>query len=348
MSANNVVAPTTATSVGNRVNPKHILDLEWGFARSATLMAALEISLFDYVAQGANTPALLATAADISERGARGILHAISALGLLSCENETYSLSADAQAYLVSGKAEYLGDMHKIFYGMNARIWPKLTESVRTGEPIMDLFVADENRHWDDVFPFLTAVSRPMVQTIARYVAQSSKPTKRVLDVGAGAGLYTCEITRMDDRVTTTSLDQEEVLPYLQRAVDEYGLDKRVALHSGDIFLMDWAGPHDFVLFSHLLHGFDPQSCSRLASKAFDALAPGGELLIHEFIPDPVSPETRPIASLFNLEMLMTSQGSAYTVADYDRLLGEIGFAPCRDIPAPGGATRILSAQKPN
>ncbi|MDX1343701.1 MAG: methyltransferase dimerization domain-containing protein, partial [Reinekea sp.] len=85
MSANNVVAPTTATSVGNRVNPKHILDLEWGFARSATLMAALEISLFDYVAQGANTPALLATAADISERGARGILHAISALGLLSC-----------------------------------------------------------------------------------------------------------------------------------------------------------------------------------------------------------------------------------------------------------------------
>lgn len=347
MPANDALAPTYDSLDQDRVSPKHILDIEWGFARSATLMAALELSMFDYVAHGINTPELLAKSAKISERGARGIMHAIAALGLLTFENGTYSLSPDAQAYLVSGKDDYLGDMHKIFYGMNARIWPSLAQSVRSGEPIMNLFVADENLHWDDVFPFLTAVSRPMVQAVSSYIARSAKPVKRVLDVGAGAGLYTCEITRKDENVLTTSLDQTEILPYLQRAVNEYELNDRVTLHGGDIFEIDWAGPHDFVLFSHLLHGFDFENCARLAAKAFEVLAPGGELLIHEFIPDSEFPQKRPIASLFNLEMLMTSQGSAYTANDYDRLLVGIGFAPCRDVPAPDGATRILSAMKP-
>jgi SAM-dependent methyltransferase len=311
-------------------------------------MTALEVSLFDCVADGASTPAALAKAANISERGAQGLMHAISALGLLDCRGSTYALSSDAERYLVSGKPEYLGDMHKIFYGMNARLWPQLTQAVRSGQPIMDLFVADENRHWDDVFPFLNAVSRPMVQAIATYIAQTSELPKKVLDVGAGAGFYSCEITKTDPLVSTTSIDQPEVLPYLQRAVEQYDLAERVSVHAGDIFAIDWSGPHDFVLFSHLLHGFDLPSCATLVTKAFEALTPGGELLIHEFITDPVTPQERPLASFFNLPLLMTSTGGAYTTVDYDRLLTDVGFEPSREIPTPGGATRVLSAKKPH
>lgn len=199
MSGKNTVASRENAQPQSRGNPKHILDLEWGFARSATLMAAQEISLFDYVAQGSDTPECLARTAQISERGARGIMHAIAAQGLINYENERYALSPDAQAHQVRGKDDYLGDMHKIFYYMNARIWPQLTKSVRSGEPNMDFFVADENRHCDDVFPFHTAISSPMVQAIAIYIAQTILPVKRVLD--AGAGLYTCKITRMDQTV---------------------------------------------------------------------------------------------------------------------------------------------------
>jgi SAM-dependent methyltransferase len=328
------------------VTPKHILDLEWGFAKSASLMAALELGLFDQVALGADSPEKLARAVQISGRGASALMLAMAALGLLTCDEGRYGLSRDAAQYLRSGQPNYLGDMHRIFSGMNARIWPQLTNALRSGKPIVDLYVLDTNRHWDDIFPFLTAVSRPMARTIAQYVSKSLGGSGRFLDVGSGSGLYTCEVANATPGVQVISLDQPDVMPYMRRAIEAAGVSNRVTLRQGNIFALDWGADYDFILFSHLLHGFSIDACQKLIAKAAAAVRPGGELLIHEFMPDPVTPENRPIAALFGLEMLMTSHGDAYPAETYDRLVTEAGFAPITELPGPPGPTRFLSAYK--
>jgi len=61
-----------------------------------------------------------------------------------------------------------------------------------------------------------------------------------------------------------------------------------------------------------------------------DALAPGGQAAVVEFVPDDdrVAP---PAAAAFSLTMLAsTERGDAYTFKELDAMLREAGFAPAR------------------
>lgn len=133
---------------------------------------------------------------------------------------------------------------------------------------------------------------------------------------------------------------EQKLLDSLQTEQNE----GRLTLRLGDIFTQDWDQDHDVVLFSHLLHGFAPDDCARLIAKAEKALAPGGTLIIHEFVTDPIDPQTTPIPALFGLEMLMTSHGDAYPANVYDRMLTASGFSATRPLEGPRGATKILLA----
>ncbi|MEO9514568.1 MAG: methyltransferase dimerization domain-containing protein [Paracoccaceae bacterium] len=328
------------------VNPARILDLEWGFAKSAALMAALEVGVFDQVAKGTGTVEDVAERCGISLRGATSVLQAMAALDLMAQENGHYSLSADAAQYLVSGLPGYLGDMHRIFSGMNAQLWPQLPQALRSGAPVMDLFTSDDASHWDAVFPFLEAVCAPMAKAIAGYVTRLPISAPRFLDVGSGAGFYSCAVAASAPTAYITCVDQQGMRKKLLTALETTQNEGQLTLLLGDIFTQDWGQDQNVVLFSHLLHGFAPDDCARLIAKAEQALTPGGTLIIHEFVTDPVDPQTTPIPALFGLEMLMTSHGDAYPAEFYDRMLTASGFSATRTLEGPRGATKILLADR--
>lgn len=331
-------------AVSSPVHPGRILDLEWGFAKSAALMAAIEVGVFDKVAQGAGIAEDVATQCGISLRGATAILHAMAALGLMSHESGCYTLSSDSARYLVSGQPGYLGDMHRIFSGMNAQLWPQLPGALRSGLPVMDLFTADEASHWEAVFPFLEAVCQPMAKAIAGYVKGLPILAPRFLDVGSGAGFYSRAVAAAVKTAQITCVDQPNMKQKLLDGLQAAQTEERLTLKLGDMFSQDWGQDHDVVLFSHLLHGFAPDDCARLIAKAEKALVPGGTLIIHEFVTDTANPQTSPIPALFGLEMLMTSHGDAYPADTYDQLLTASGFSETRPLEAPRGATKILLA----
>ncbi|MEO9894973.1 MAG: class I SAM-dependent methyltransferase [Paracoccaceae bacterium] len=323
-------------------NPGRILDLEWGFAKSAALMAAIEVGIFDQVANGTGTIEDVAKGCDISLRGASAILQAMAALDLMSNSSGRYTLSPDAAQYLVSGLPTYLGDMHRIFSGINAQLWPQLPKSLRSGAPVKDLFTSDDASHWDAVFPFLEAVCQPMAKAIGAYVASLPITEPRFLDVGSGAGLYSRAVASASQAAQITCVDQPDMEGKLRSGLQQVDQEGRLTLRLGDIFAQDWGQDHDVILFSHLLHGFAPDDCARLIAKAEQALVPGGSLIIHEFVTDPVAPQSTPIPALFGLEMLMTSQGDAYPASVYDTLLTASGFSTTKPLSGPRGATQIL------
>ncbi len=337
---------TLHETLPSRVTPGRILDLEWGFAKSAALMAALETGVFDHVAGGADTPKALATAAELSQRGATSILQAMAALGLMTAEGDRYVLAPDSERFLIRGKPDYLGDMHLIFSGMNAALWPKLAQALRSGRPVKDFFTADDSSHWEAVFPFLEAVCRPMAAAVSAFVAASPESHPRFLDVGCGTGLYSRAVAEACPAARLTCVDQDEMHPCLESALAGPIGTGRVRLCCGNLFEVDWGKGHDIVLFSHLLHGFAIPECRQLMAKAHAALRPGGTLLIHEFVPDPQAPERTPIPALFSLEMLMTSHGDAYPASVYDDLLAKAGFSRSERLEGPRGATQILTATR--
>jgi hypothetical protein len=151
----------------------------------------------------------------------------------------------------------------------------------------------------------------------------------RLLDVGGASGTYTAAFLKKAPGLRATIFDLEEVIPMARAKVASEGLSGRVELVAGDFYRDELPGDHDLVLLSAIIHQNDPGQNVDLYRKAFNALVPGGTILIRDHIMD-VS-RTSPVAgALFAINMLVNTRGgSTYTFEEVRRGLAEAGF---RDI----------------
>ena len=92
-------------------NPEKIFDTLNSFQKTAALKAGIELDVFTAVAEGANTPAALATRCKASERGMRTLCDYLTILGFLAKQDEKYSLEPDAATFLDRRSPAYLGSI---------------------------------------------------------------------------------------------------------------------------------------------------------------------------------------------------------------------------------------------
>ena len=84
--------------------PRRALEIAWLHAASKALATAVELRLFDAVGEGGSA-AEVAGRAGVSERGARMLLDALCALGLVRKEARRYHLGREAEETLRWGAA---------------------------------------------------------------------------------------------------------------------------------------------------------------------------------------------------------------------------------------------------
>jgi hypothetical protein len=100
----------------------------------------------------------------------------------------------------------------------------------------------------------------------------------------------------------------------------------RYRTNPGDAFKVDFGSGFDLALITNFLHHFNRATCVSFLRKVADALAPGGQVAVVEFVPnqDRISP---PIPAGFGLTMLAgTPEGDVYTEADLRSMLAEAGL----------------------
>jgi cyclopropane fatty-acyl-phospholipid synthase-like methyltransferase len=98
---------------------------------------------------------------------------------------------------------------------------------------------------------------------------------------------------------------------------------------------------------SHFLHHFAPDENTALLRRLFTALRPGGQLLVHDFVPDDARATHEP-ALLFAVIMLAsTERGNAYTLAEYRPMLETAGFRDLSLTPLAMGGSSVLAARRP-
>jgi 2-polyprenyl-3-methyl-5-hydroxy-6-metoxy-1,4-benzoquinol methylase len=297
-----------------------------------------------HVAGGRSTPRAVADAADADERATASLMLAVSGLGLLEPRADGgYALAPDAAAYLVRGRDGYLGDLRTVHRRLNFQVWPRLTESLQTGAPPEDAFDLGDSDVWDSVLPFLESIGAPAARWIAGLVQQHAVPCPRVLDVGCGSGLYGRAIAQADRTARVVGLDRPAVIDSARERAR--ALDVDIDYKHGDVRTMDWGTNFDVVVLSHVLHGYDPDTCAELLTRAAAALAPCGLLVIHEFVPNPAAPVETPLAALFGLEMLLTSSGAAYPAARYRDWIEAAGLIHAHHELAPAGPTSAILAR---
>jgi tRNA A58 N-methylase Trm61 len=171
---------------------------------------------------------------------------------------------------------------------------------------------------------------------------------RRVLDLGGGSGAYAMALARAQPGLEVTVFDLPTVTPLTRRYVAQGGMQNRIHTRDGDLRSDSYGTGYDLVLVSAICHMNGPDENRAMLRRVRGALAPGGRVVIQDFILN--EEKTAPTgAALFALNMLVgTREGSAYSDAEYAAWLTETGFADVRKVDLPGPTDLVVAARPPD
>jgi ubiquinone/menaquinone biosynthesis C-methylase UbiE len=335
-----------AASIEPLVTPARLLQFAWGFAVPLMIDAAVRRRLFDALDRGPKTAAALAAETGIFERGACAALNALTSVELLSKDPEgRYSLTPESALFLVSAKPSFLGGVFRHASVDLIPRWLALNEIVRTGAPARDVDgAAGGAAHFhgfvEDIFPLSYPAARALADAL---VSEAGDAPLRALDVAAGAGVWGVALAQRSPRVRVTAVDWPQVLDAPRRVARRFGVDDRLETRAGDLFEVDFGGDYQIATLGHILHSFGPSRSRALLAKVRQALAPGGVIVIAEFLVDEAR-AAQTNALIFAVNMLVnTEEGDAYSFSEIAGWLKEAGFENVRTMAAPGPAPLILA-----
>jgi (2Fe-2S) ferredoxin/SAM-dependent methyltransferase len=325
------------------VPPDELIDRIRAFQASRAVLTAIELDVFTAVGDGA-TAKEVASRLETDPRATDMLLNALVALDLLVKESDTFRNERVSDRYLRDGSRDDARQslMHSVHLWTR---WSTLTECVRKGTSVTHKPMDQRDESWTKAF--IAAMHRNAslrANQVARVLA--TEKYTRVLDVGGGSGAYAMAFAQSQEHVTAEVFDLPSVIPLTRQYIEKAGLSDRVTTREGDLHNDEFGNGYDLVFISAICHMLSPEDNRKLLTKAFNALAPHGKVVIQDFIlnPDRTSPYT---AALFALNMLVgTREGSSYSGPEYTDWLMDVGFTDIRriNLPAP---TALIVGKRP-
>jgi len=320
-----------------------------GFERSALVLGAAQLDLFSPLAQGPATATEVAARTGLPLRGVERVLNACAALGFIVKEAERYHNSPLADAFLVKGKATYVGNLLK---QTNDRYeaWGKLPAGVKNDKPVFPLTGAElfsaSPEVLDNYVHGLFDLGKGLAQRISTLVDLNGH--RSLLDVAGGSGVYSIIFCRQFPQLKATVFDLPPILQRTREIIAREGMTDHVSVREGNYFTDNFDSGFDAVLLSNMLQTEGRQTCRMVLQKAFTALQPAGKVLVHGIMPNPdrVSPLQPALFSLFM--MLVFPEGEAYPAEEIIGWLHETGFVAGQKLALPPPAfTSLVVAHKP-
>jgi 2-polyprenyl-3-methyl-5-hydroxy-6-metoxy-1,4-benzoquinol methylase len=321
------------------------MQFAWGYAPPLILEAALNFRLFDLLDQSPKTVQELAAQTGASARGLTAILNALVGLELLARWGSRYALTPESASFLVSTKPAYHGGFFQHMTRQVLPHWMQLTEAVRTGRPVVrGNDEATGAEFFADFVEGLFPLSYRAAQALGGHLG-IPESTKRisVLDIGAGSGVWGIALAHQSPHVTVQAVDWPRVLQVTKAIARRHGVGDRLETSAGDLLEADFGAGHHVATIGHILHSEGRERSRQLLRKTFKALAPGGTIVISEFLPnnDRTSP---PTPLIFAVNMLVhTEAGDTFTFTEIAGWLKEAGFKNPRLLEAPAPSPLILA-----
>jgi SAM-dependent methyltransferase len=293
-----------------------------GYQHSQILFAAVRGGVFALLVPRA-TAESVASALQWDQRGTRMLLDGLVALGLLDKKGDMYENTETASLCLIPGAP--LDQTHIITHkagGWDA--WARLGEAVANGTSPLG---PRPDRSPEELRAFILGmhdIGRSSAQSILEHYDVSSHTS--MLDVGGGPGSYSLAFTQANPKLRATVFDLPPVLEITREQIAKSGLADRVCTCPGDMTADPLPGGHDFVLLSNIIHSFGTETNRAIIRKCFDALVPGGTLMVKDFLvaDDRSGP---PFGLVFALHMLVhTGEGDCYTTAEVAAWTAAAGF----------------------
>lgn len=326
--------------------PPELLQMSGNYWSTCVLHAGVKLDLFTPLHAAPATAAELSARLGLNERGLGMLLDALAALELLSKDGQRYQATPFTAQFLSTDSAGYLG--HIILHHHHlVDSWARLDEAVRSGQPARRRVSHDSDEIERE--SFLLGMFNLAMLLAPRVVKQIDLATnKRLLDLGGGPGTYAIHFCLQNPELQATIFDLPTTRPIAEKTINRFNMQARINFVAGDFQNDSLPGGYDVAWLSHVLHGEGEGGCANMLQKTVEALAPGGLLLVQEFIladtrDSPLFP------ALFSLNMLLgTPQGKAYSEGEIKALLVAAGLENVERLPMelPNGAG-VMCGRKP-
>ena len=267
---------------------RDISAITYGFMASKALFAALDFDLFTRIERGCASPAALAAETGIAENRMVTLLAALKSLGLIAEREGRFSNAPATTKFLVAGAPGDFRDYVRLVNGaFGYESFRHLSAALR-GERIFP----DKGFYEGLVYSagiggaqFSSAQhsgSLGPARLMSKRVDLSAR--KRLLDIGGGSGAYSLAFCAANPRLNSTILDFPQTIETARTYARQSGLADRIAHLAGNAITTDWPKGHDVVLMSYVWSAVGGDDVAVLARRAFDALPPGGLVLVHDFM----------------------------------------------------------------
>jgi hypothetical protein len=336
--------------MAQEVTPDAIMHLGFGYWGSKTLLSAVELGLFTGLARGPLTLDEVQARFGLHARSARDFLDALVALGMLKRERGRYANTPATDLYLDRAKPTYVGGMLEMMSARLFRFWGDLTEGLKTGQPqneakyggdLFDTLYSDPAR-LEQFLSAMTGLSLGIAHVLTRKFPWSQY--RSFVDIGVAQGGLPVVLAQVHQHLTGIGADLPVVGPIFEKYVASHGLQERLRFAALNFF-QEPLPQADVVIMGHILHDWDLPTKKMLVSKAFDALPPGGALIVFEALIDDER-RSNAFGLLMSLNMLIeTRAGFDYTGADCAAWMREAGFQQTRVEPLSGPDSMVIGVK---
>ena len=314
-------------------DPAPVLDLLIAFRRSKTMFAAVSLGVFDALAAGPKSLADLASQLSANADALERLLDACVGLQLLRKDDGAYENTASAAAYLCHDSPQRLTGYLKYSNTVMWKLWEHLEDAVREGTnrwqqvygwegPIFSHFFRTEEAKREFLMGMhgFGLISSPVVVAAFDLSRFSS-----FVDLGGATGHLAIAACQRYLDMRATVFDLRDAVPLAREIVDASSVASRVTIAAGDFFV-DPLPAGDLFALGRILHDWSEEKIVKLLARIFEKLPSQGGLLIAEklLLDDQSGPAW---AQMQNLNMLTCTEGKERTLAQYDRLLKQAGFA---------------------
>jgi SAM-dependent methyltransferase len=310
-------------------NPGSLLELSGYYWKTCTLHAGVKLDVFTVIGDTQLTADAAADRTGCDRRGMQRLLDALTAMGLLVKKDGSYGNTPESLKFLSKAGGNYIGYMIMHHHHL-VESWARLDQAVKTGRPQRSRTSFSDAQRRESFLMGMFNMAMSVAPRIVPLIDLGGR--RRLLDLGGGPGTYAIFFCRQNPGLKATVFDLPTSRPFAERTIARFDMTDRVEFVDGNFIEDPIQGRFDVVWMSHILHGEGPDACQLMIKKAAGALAPGGMIIIHDFILDdamdgPLFP------ALFSLNMLLgTPAGQSYSEKQIKKMLSEAGIGEIRHL----------------
>ena len=329
------------TKEPRKLTTQGLTSMAFAFKQSGTLLTAIELDLFSKISQGAHTIPELGKSLDLPSSVADKLVTACTALGLIEKRNSAYYNSPEVDRYLVRGKERFYGDFLLFQARSEYDTWKNMTPALR--QPVSPTGLYHTMMQDPEIARGITVAGYNSSIAAGRKLAREFdfSPYSLFLDLGGGSGCYSipaCERHR-GLRANVTEVAEE----FIAKA----GLSDRISTQAGDFSADELPGGADLVGIIGNLHAYSPDETESVIKRAFQAVDPGGSLIVIDYMLN--NERTGPLESaLRHFESAAySSKGWVKTpaeISEYMRRAGAIDIQTRDFIP---GSLGLVTGKRP-